>query len=149
MPCDGCTLQSKLGDSKIAGDHIHSPMRTAAYCEIVRVATSTGGGSMPEKHVTRWEREFHEQAVEAELFLAGQRAGAAVARSDWPKVERARQQVLSKGDQAARIIFGNGSAAAGSSGYRAGWVEGYSAYCAELDRLESARSRSQGSSPAS
>lgn len=104
---------------------------------------------MPEKHVTRWERELHEQAVEAELYLAGQRAGAAVARIDWPKVERARQQVLSKGDQAARIIFGHGSAAAGSSGYRAGWVEGYSAYCAELDRLESARSRSQGSSPAS
>jgi hypothetical protein len=102
---------------------------------------------MPENCATRWEREFHEQAVESELYLAGQRAGAALARTEWPKVERARPQVRNKSDLAATKIFGHRRAAAGSVGYRVGWIEGYDACCARLDRLEAAAERTRGGGP--
>jgi hypothetical protein len=88
---------------------------------------------MPDEHVTRWEREFREQAMDGELYLAGRRAGAAIAATEWPRVERGRQRLLGKGMEATNGLFGK-RAATRNVGYWAGWVDGYTVRCAELDR---------------
>lgn len=88
---------------------------------------------MPDDGMTRWERELQAQAMDAQLYLAGERDGAAVAATEWPRVARQRQAVLTKGMQATKAVFGAGGGARGI-GYWAGWVEGYAARRDALDR---------------
>jgi hypothetical protein len=87
---------------------------------------------MGNDHVARWEREMLNQAMDGELYLAGKRAGATAAGAEWPQVERGRQRLLGKGMQATRGLFGR-QVADRNVGYWAGWVDGYTVRCTELD----------------
>jgi hypothetical protein len=89
---------------------------------------------MSENTPARWEREFQAHAIDVELYRAGMLAGAAAARSDWPRVERLPQFVLGKCQREMKQVFGTTSGAAGVVGYRAGWLAGYGQRCAQLDR---------------
>lgn len=89
---------------------------------------------MSDNTPTRWEREFQAHAIDGELYRAGIHAGAAAARSDWPRVERAPQLMLGKCQRVMKQVFGATSSASGVVGYRAGWMEGYAQCCAQLDR---------------
>jgi len=88
---------------------------------------------MSDDHPTQWEHEFNTQAMAAELYLAGKRAGAAAAAVEWPRVERARQRLLGKAKQATIDLFGS-LGVAHNLGYWAGWVDGYALRCIELGR---------------
>ena len=88
---------------------------------------------MADDHMTRWEREFNMQAMGAELYLAGKRAGAAAAAAEWPRVERVRQRLLGKAKQATIQLFGE-FGVAHNLGYWTGWVDGYAVRCVELGR---------------
>jgi len=88
---------------------------------------------MSDDHPTRLEREFDTQAMDAELYLAGKRAGAAAAGAEWPRVERGRERLLGKAKQATIDLFGK-MGIAHNLGYWAGWVDGYALRCIELSR---------------
>ncbi|HEX6797413.1 MAG TPA: hypothetical protein VF116_06840 [Ktedonobacterales bacterium] len=89
---------------------------------------------MSENTPKRWERELQAQAIDGELYRAGMLAGAAAARSDWPRVERLPQRVLGKCQRELKQVFGASSDATGVVEYRAGWLEGYAQRCAQLDQ---------------
>jgi hypothetical protein len=88
---------------------------------------------MSENTPARWEREFQAHVLDGELYRAGMLAGAAAARSDWPRVERLPRFVLGKCQREMKLVFGTARGAAGVVGYRAGWLEGYGQRCAQLD----------------
>ncbi len=90
---------------------------------------------MGDDVVSRWEREVLNQAMDGELYLAGRRAGATVAGAEWPRVERARQDVRAQGMQATHDLFGR-HVADRNAGYWAGWVDGYLGRSAQLDRVK-------------
>jgi hypothetical protein len=87
---------------------------------------------MSDNVVARWEREVLTRAMGGELYLAGRRAGRSTAGAEWPRVERRRQAILSKGKQATWALFGS-QVAERNGGYWAGWVEGYGDRCSQLD----------------
>jgi hypothetical protein len=87
---------------------------------------------MSDNQVARWEREIRAEAMAAELYLAGTRAGAKAASTQWPLVERQRLSVLSKGMRATIGLFGT-KAAVHNQEYCAGWIDGYTLYCDERD----------------
>lgn len=92
-----------------------------------------GDEPMAQDSYDQWEQNQQAQAMESDLYRAGQRAGASVAARAWPTVERVPQQVASKGMQAAVELFGK-KGVARNRRYRVGWMAGYMARCAELDR---------------
>lgn len=87
---------------------------------------------MPHDHVTRWERELQTQALDGELYLAGKRAGAAIAGAEWPDVSRRREALLGKGIRATKDLFGQRGITLNAA-YLAGWVAGYEVRREALD----------------
>jgi hypothetical protein len=80
-----------------------------------------------------WERSLNVQAMEAELYLIGKRAGTVAATAEWPRVAARRPDVVAKAVQATQTLFGRVGAAR-NAGYSAGWVEGYLLRCRELQQ---------------
>ena len=80
----------------------------------------------------RWEREYQSEGMDGELFLAGKRAGAAIAGAEWPDVARRRDALQSKGMRATKDLFGQRGIARNMA-YWAGWVKGYEVRCHALD----------------
>lgn len=92
---------------------------------------------MSERTLSYWERASQAHAIDGELYLAGMRAGAVAARSDWPHVERVPQYLQGRCQREMKPLFGAASPAAGVLEYRAGWIEGYARCCAQLDQQPS------------
>ena len=76
-------------------------------------------------------REMEAQAMEAELYLTGKRAGSVAASAEWPQVARKRPAILSKALRATQELFGR-EGVTRNAGYYVGWVDGYSLRCSDL-----------------
>lgn len=86
---------------------------------------------MPDHHPPSWISSLDGQAMAAELYLTGKRAGTVAATAEWPRVAMDRPSILTKALQATHALFGR-EGAARNSGYYVGWVDGYVLRCRDL-----------------
>jgi hypothetical protein len=90
---------------------------------------------MPDHRNASWESSLNAQAMEAELYLIGKRAGSVAASAEWPHVARNRPNILTKAMQATQTLFGR-EGVTRNAGYCAGWVDGYHLRCRDLKQRE-------------